>query len=346
MQAVVIHKAHDLRVEERQDQPLAAGEVRIRMGAGGICGSDLHYYHEGGIGDFPVREPLVLGHEMAGTVAELGPGVTGPAIGTRVSVNPMWPCPGSGFDLGSRGHLAPTGRFAGSSRTFPHVQGFFQELVTVRAEQCRPVPESLSVNEAAMAEPLACCMHAVRRAGNVMGQKVLVFGAGPIGCLTVAAARLAGAAEIHVCDLTPEPLAKALAMGADRAIDLKADRGPLDRLIEGGGSMDVVIEAAGAAQAVQDGLRATRRGGTFVQFGVLPKGMHPIPFDQIVGKELSIQGTFRFWEEFDWAVRALVDRRLDVKPLMTDVLPLSKAQAAFDLARDRKRAMKVHLVPG
>lgn len=346
MHAVVIHAARDLRVEEREPGPLGPHEVRVRLGAGGICGSDLHYYHEGGIGDFPVREPLVLGHEMAGTVVELGPAVKGLAAGTKVAVNPTWPCPGVSFDLGARAHLAPDIRFAGSSRTFPHVQGFFQELVVVRAEQCRPVPAGLSLNEAAMAEPLACCLHAVRRAGSVLGRRVLVLGCGPIGCLTIAAARLAGAAEIIACDLVPATLEKARAMGADQVVDVAADRTPLDRLQESGGRADVVIEAAGSPKAAIDGLKATRRGGTYVQFGVLPKGMHPIPFDQIVAKELDMVGTFRFWEEFDWAVEAIAAGRVDVRPLLTEVLPLARARDAFELASDRRRAMKVQLVPG
>ncbi len=346
MHAVVVHAAHDLRVEEREPEPLGPHEVRVRLGAGGICGSDLHYYHEGGIGDFPIREPLILGHEMAGTVVELGPAVEGLEPGTKVAVNPTWPCPGVRFDLGARAHLDPQIRFAGSSRTFPHVQGFFRELVTVRAEQCRPVPASLALEEAAMAEPLACCLHAIRRAREVLGRHVLVLGCGPIGCLTIAAARLAGAGRITACDLVPATLEKAKAMGADELVDLSADRTPLDRLQEGGGRVDVVVEAAGSPKAAVDGLRATRRGGTYVQFGVLPKGMHPIPFDQIVAKELDMVGTFRFWEEFDWAVQAIAGRRVDVRPLLTEVLPLARAKEAFELASDRRRAMKVQLVPG
>jgi L-idonate 5-dehydrogenase len=135
-------------------------------------------------------------------------------------------------------------------------------------------------------------------------------------------------------------------MGADEVIDLSADRAPLDRLKKGGGTVDVVVEAAGSPKAAVDGLEATRRGGTYVQFGVLPRGMHPIPFDQIVAKELDMIGTFRFWEEFDWAVEAIAARRLDVRPLLTEVLPLSRAEEAFELASDRRRAMKVQLVPG
>lgn len=346
VRAVVCHAAFDLRVEERPLPPLEPHQVRVKLAAAGICGSDLHYYHEGGIGDFPILEPLVLGHEMAGTVVEIGPAVVGLAPGTPVAVNPTWPCPGVRFDLGARGHLDPEIRFAGSARTLPHTQGFFQELVTVRAEQCRPVPPNLPLEEAAMAEPLACCLHAIRRAGDVLGRHVMVLGCGPIGCLTIAAARLAGAARVTACDLVAQTLAKAKAMGADETIDLAADRTPLERLQAGGGMVDVVIEAAGSPQAVRDGLLAVRRGGTFVQFGVLPKGAHPIPIDPIVGKELDVFGTFRFWEEFDWAVDAIARRRIDVRPLLSALVPLTRAKDAFALAADRTRAMKVQLVPG
>lgn len=344
MKACVIHGAHDLRVEEREPGAPGPGELRVRLGAGGICGSDLHYYHEGGIGDFPVREPMVLGHEMAGTVEELGPGVEGPAVGTLVAVDPTSPCGACAWCRGGSYHLCPEVRFAGSSRTFPHTQGFFQEQVIVKAAQCRALPAGFPPELAAMAEPLAVCLHAAQRAGNLVGQRVLVTGAGPIGCLAVVAARMAGAAEIVATDLLPEALATARRMGADRTIDLSADRAPLDGLQERGGAIDVVFECSGSPQAMVDGLGAVRRGGTMVQVGVLPRGGHALPVDLLVGKELDLKGTFRFTREFDWAVACIAGGRVDLRPLLTDQLPLSRAREAFDLASDRRRAMKVQLV--
>jgi L-idonate 5-dehydrogenase len=344
MKAVVVHAAHDLRIEELEAKALEAGEVRVKMAAGGICGSDLHYYHEGGIGDFPVREPMVLGHEMAGTVAELGPGVDGPPIGTKVAVNPTLPCGTCSYCTKALQHLCPNVRFAGSSRTFPHSQGFFAEYVTVRAEQLRPVPADMPIEIVAMAEPLSVCLHAVSRAGSLLGQRVMVTGAGPIGCLTVAAARLAGAGEIIVTDLVETCLAKAREVGADHTIDVAGDRSALDDLQTATGTMDVVLECSGSPKAVIDGLKAVRRGGTVVQVGILPRGAHPIPIDLVVGKELNLHGSFRFVEEFDWAVNCLVNGLVDVKPLLTQSLPLTQAVEAFDLAGDRQRAMKVQLV--
>jgi L-idonate 5-dehydrogenase len=319
--------------------------VRVALGAGGICGSDLHYWREGGIGDFPVREPLVLGHEMAGTVVELGPGIAGPGPGTRVAVNPTVVPAGCPWALRGQGHLSPQVRFAGSSRTFPHVQGLFMESVVVEAGQLVPVPDGLDLAEAAMAEPLAVCLHAVRRAGEVLGRTVLVTGAGPIGCLAMMAARLAGAATVIATDIAAPCLAKAREVAADQTIDVALDRGPLDALQAGGGMVDVVIECSGAPSALLDGLRAVRRGGTFVQLGVLPKGSHPVPIDLVVGKELAVMGSFRFLEEFGQAVLLLGRRRIDVRPLLSATLPLARAVEAFALAADRSRAMKVQLVP-
>ena len=346
MRACVIHAAHDLRVEERQPRPLRPGEVRVALGAGGICGSDLHYFHEGRVGDFLVREPMVLGHEMAGRVAELGPDVAGPPVGTPVIVNPQHPCGACPACWRGERHLCGSVVFAGSARPFPHSQGLFEELTVVRASQLHPVPADLPICTAAFAEPLAVCLHAVNRAGPLLGQHVLVVGAGPIGCLCVIAARLSGAARITISDLLATPLATAKTLGADDTIDLAADRGPLDRLQAGGGTVDVVLECSGAMKGVEDALLAVRSGGTVVQVGIMAGGPQPVPYSRIIGKEITLKGTFRFDEEFDWAVSALVAGRVDVAPLLTDQIPLTRAREAFELATDRRKAMKVQLVAG
>jgi L-idonate 5-dehydrogenase len=344
MHAVVIHGPNDLRVERREPGPLGEGEVRVRLGAGGICGTDLHYWHEGGIGDFPVREPLVLGHEMAGIVIELGAGVTGPAVGTKVAVDPTTVPDDCPFTARGEGHLSPRVRFAGSSRVYPHVQGFFVEQVAVPARQLHPLPADMPLEVAAMAEPLAVCLHAVGRAAPLLGRKVLITGAGPIGCLMVVAARLAGAGEVIVTDLVDSCLAAARQVGADTVVNVAKDRSALDALQAGPGEADVVIECAGARAAVVDGLKAARRGGSFVQLGILPKGEHPIPIDVVITKEIDLHGSFRFTpEEFGRSVRTLASGRVDVRPLLTAQMPLAEAPAAFALAADRQRAMKVHL---
>jgi L-idonate 5-dehydrogenase len=345
MLACVIHGARDLRIEERASPPLGPGQVRVRLGAGGICGSDLHYYQDGRIGDARVVEPMVLGHEMAGEVVEAAADA-GLAPGTRVAVNPQRPCGLCATCLMGQGHHCPQVRFAGSARSRPHSQGLFEELTIVAAVQCRPVPTGLPYAVAAMAEPLAVCLHAVNRAGPLLGRRVLVTGAGPIGCLTAIAARFAGAGSIIVTDLVAAPLAVARAVGADDTVELGADRRLLDRLQAGPGAIDVAFECSGSAKGLADAVLALRPGGVLVQVGILPGGGQPVPVDRVIVKELELRGTFRFNTEFDDAVALLAGARIDVAPLLSAELPLRAAVDAFELAADRSRAMKVHLVPG
>jgi len=182
MRAAVLHAPHDLRIEQREAPALGPDQVLVRIGAGGICGSDLHYYHHGGFGTVRLKEPLILGHEIAGTVLEPGPGVSGLRAGQKVAVNPSRACGGCDYcQAGLQSHCLDM-RFYGSAMRTPHVQGGFREFLVCDAAQAVPVPDHVSVNEAAFAEPLAVCLHAVSRAGPLLGRRVLVTGSGPIGC--------------------------------------------------------------------------------------------------------------------------------------------------------------------
>src|ERR1700738_3005994 len=228
MIACLIHRAKDLQIERRPEPRPGAGEVIVRFSAGGICGSDLHYYHEGRVGNFELREPMILGHELAGEVVEIGEGVTKVQPRQRVAVNPTRPCLHCRYCLSGRSNLCKNVRFYGSAARYPHVQGGFAELFTASEEQCVPIPDSLSYPAAACAEPLAVTLHAVARAGSLLGRRVLITGAGPIGILIVAPARLAGAAEIMITDLFDEPLAVAERLGATRVLNVKTAAADLE----------------------------------------------------------------------------------------------------------------------
>jgi L-idonate 5-dehydrogenase len=165
-------------MENRPEPQPGEGEVIVRFGAGGICGSDLHYYHEGRVGNFELGEPMVLGHELAGEVVQVGAGVSAVQPEQRVAVNPSRPCLRCGYCLSGRSNLCKNVRFNGSAARFPHVQGGFAELFSTSAEQCVPIPDNLSYPAAACAEPLAVTLHAVARAGSLLGRRVLVTGAG------------------------------------------------------------------------------------------------------------------------------------------------------------------------
>lgn len=341
MRAVVIHKAKDLRIEDREIGEPGAGEVRIRMAAGGICGSDLHYYQHGGFGAIRVREPMILGHEVSGIVEQTGPGVEDLAVGQAVAVSPSLPCDGCEYCLkGMQNHCLDM-RFYGSAMRMPHVQGAFAEEVIAKVSQCHAVPEGVSLNEAAFAEPLSVCLHAVVRAGPLLGKRVLVTGSGPIGTLCVAAARRAGALEIVATDIVDEPLEHARNVGADLAVNSQSDPDALAPYCRDKGQFDVLLEASGNQRALTGAFDVLRPGATIVQVGL--GGDATLPLNTLVAKEFAIKGTFRFHEEFAWAVRMIAQRLIDVRPLLSHVMPMSEAVAAFDLAGDRRRAMKVQL---
>jgi len=334
-----IHGARDLRLASEEPAPLAPQDVELRLGAAGICGSDLHYFQHGRVGAFVIREPLIPGHEASGVVLRAGSGVHGLEPGMKVAINPSHPCGACDYCREGRFNLCRHMRFLGSASVYPHVQGLFRERFVMNARQLTPVPEDISLGEIACAEPLSIGLHAVNRAGPLMGRTVLVTGGGTIGCMTVMAARLAGAARIVAVDVAERPLRMASEAGADEA--LRGDQcAPADLA----GLADVSIEAAGSPAALATCLAATRRGGRIVQVGTLPAGDIAFPANDIMARELDYVGAFRAGAEFDWAVSFLRARRLDVRPLMSAQLPLSLAAQAFELAADRSRSTKVQLV--
>lgn len=341
MRAVVIHAPKDLRIDDFPDTAPAAGQVRVKIATGGICGSDLHYYHHGGFGTVRIREPMALGHEIAGVVAAIGPGVAGLTEGTRVAVNPSLPCGVCSYCReGSRNHCTDM-RFMGSAMRNPHVQGGFREYVTVDASQVFAIAPSLSLAEAAVAEPLSVCLHAAHQAGSLLGRRVLVTGCGPIGALSVLVARYGGAAEIVATDIAEPALAIAKQLGASRTVNVATDPNGLDAWRGDKGTFDVLFEASGNQAALRGALDVMRPGGVIVQLGL--GGEMTLPLNTVVTKELQIRGTFRFDREFGLAVRLMGEGLLDVKPLISASLPFDRAVEAFELASDKSKAMKVQL---
>ena len=334
-----IHGALDLRLEDDAAAELGPTDVEMRLGAGGICGSDLHYFQHGRVGAFVMREPLIPGHEVSGTVARIGSGVTRVAVGDKVAINPSHACGQCDYCLGGRFNLCRHMRFLGSASVFPHVQGMFRERFVMGERQLTPIAEDISLGELACAEPLSIGLHAVHRAGDLLGKTVLVTGGGTIGCMSVIAARMAGAAKVMVCDIADRPLAIARRVGADAV--LRSDQVSAAELTD---VADVAIEAAGSPAALTTCLKATRRGGRIVQVGTLPADGVMFPANSIMARELDYVGAFRAAHAFDWAVQALRTRRVDVRPLLSAQIPLSRAREAFELAGDRSQSTKVQVV--
>lgn len=330
MKAMYIDGKLEMAEREVATPEPSENQVRVRVDFVGICGSDLHYYFEGANGAFVVEEPLAPGHELSGRV-DLDPSGS-LASGTPVTVHP------ARFGRSEPGiedapHLWPGGSYLGSASTHPHTQGGLSEYLVVERDMIRVIPENLSLTRAALAEPLAVSLHAMTRAGDLNGATVLISGAGPIGLLAIAAARARGAAEITVCDVLEQPLARAAAVGADHVIRIGQDAVPEN-------AFDVVFECSGAPSAISAAFLAARRRGTVVQVGMVPNEPRPVNLAPMISKELQVLGVFRFKDEIDEAVRLLaVSPKLD--SVITHVIDASDSVSAFEIAKDSLVSGKV-----
>lgn len=336
MLAVVVHAPDDLRIEEVPDPVLAPDQVLLRIAFGGICGSDIAYWKDGISGTAVLKDPLILGHEVSGTIAEIGAQAAtqvrkaGLDVGSAVTVHPatlvgdhrMPP------QTAHRTNLWPEVRYLGSAAFDPHEQGGFSTFRAVRPAQLRAIPDGVSLEQAALAEPFGVALHAVARAGDISGADVLVNGAGPIGALAVAAARRAGAATVTAADLSPTALEIAQAMGAHSTVNIAAgEQLPAE--------VDVAIEASGAPRALGGVIAAVRRGGVLVQVGNLPSAEVSASLGGIVTREIDYRGSYRFIDEISDALTAMADG-LDVSALITHTVPVERAEEGFRLAADRR----------
>lgn len=336
-----LYGQHDIRIETDEAPAPGPGEVLLRMHSGGICGSDLHYFQDGGFGPIRVREPIILGHEVSGTVAALGTDTGALQIGQKIAFNPSLACGHCSWCEAGLPRHCETMRFSGSAMRMPHEQGGFREYMVAPISQCVALSADTSLAHAACAEPLSVALHACNQAGDVQGKTVLVTGAGPIGSLCVAAARHAGAARIVVTDIQDTTLQAAEAMGADTVLNVSRQADALQPWQAGKGQFDVVFECSAAAPALHDALLATRPGGIIVQVGVT--GQQTLALNLLVSKEITLRGTHRFDHEFEQAAALIDSGQIDVSPILTGRYPIDEALAAFEAAADRSRSVKVQL---
>jgi L-idonate 5-dehydrogenase len=327
MKAVVVHGANDLRIDERPEPVAGPGEVVLDVEWGGICGSDLSYWRHGASGTAALKSPLVLGHEVAGRIAALGAGIEHLEVGQPVTVHPA-ELVGDGVlpdRLTGRSNLYPQIRYFGSAAFDPHTDGGFSERKLAKASQIRPLPDGVDTLHGALAEPLAVAMHAVSRAGSLKGRDVLVNGAGPIGSLVTAAAKYAGARTVIATDISDASLRIAQAMGADEVLNVANTPLPAD--------VELVFEATGIPAVLGAVLRATARGGTVVQVGNLPGAPAPAALGDLVTREITWIGSYRFADEITDALAAMADG-LDVSPIITHKFGIDDAEEAMRTAVD------------
>lgn len=335
---VVVYAAGDLRVEPVPLRQPAGDESIVEVAYGGVCGSDLHYWLDGAAGESILRVPMLLGHEVVGTVVQAAADASGPDAGTRVAVHPA-----TEVDDGitrypaDRPNLSPAGTYLGSAAHYPHCDGAFVKYATLPSRMLRTLPDGLDLRDAALAEPASVAWHAVARAGEVRDKSALVVGAGPIGDLVVAVLKRAGASTITAVDLHDLPLENARRLGATRT--LVATQTSEIAAVQA----EIVIESSGSHRGLASAIRGAARGGRVVMVGLLPSGDQPVPISLAITRELELVGAFRFNDEIDQVIEALADGSLSVDPVITHEYPASDALQAFNVARDPAMSSKVLL---
>ena len=342
VRALRVHAAGDLRVDAVAPPTPATDQALIRVRYGGVCGSDVHYWQSGAVGASVLRGPMVLGHEVVGTVAVPASDGSGPPQDRDVAIHPAQSCGSCRWCATGQPNLCPDSRYMGSAAQWPHTDGGFTDLLAVATSRLIELPDGLGLRRASLVEPTGIAWHAASRAEAVgaalRGAKVLVVGAGPIGLLMTAVAIYRGAASTTVTDLHSRPLRVAEEVGADRVITAQ-ELASSDLAL----GVDIAFESSGSVPGLATAIRSVRRGGTVVAVGHLPSTAVPVPAGLIVSLELTVTGSLRLVSELPAAIVLLADPRARVDSIVTDVYPLAHASDAFEMAADSARSSKVLL---
>ncbi len=304
-----------------------ANEVLVKLEYVGICGSDMHYYETGAIGDYVVKPPFVLGHEPGGTVVEVGSAVTHLKVGDRVALEPGKTCGHCEFCKSGRYNLCPDVVFFAT----PPVDGVFQEYVAHEADLCFKLPENVSTLEGALIEPLAVGFHAANQGGAHAGQTAVVMGAGCIGLVSMMALKAEGVSKVYVVDIMQKRLEKALELGADGVINGK-DQDAVQAVLaltEGKGC-DLVIETAGTEFTTRQSIQMTKKGAVIVLVGYSKSGEMTLPMSLALDKELTFKTVFRYRHIYPMAIDAVAAGKVDLKGIVTDVFDFDDIQNAMD----------------
>ncbi len=333
MRASVLTGVGEVVIEERPVPEPAAGEVLVRIAAVGLCGSDVHYYRHGRIGDYVVREPMILGHESAGVVVAVGPGVDAGRVGQRVSIEPQRCCRVCRYCKRGEYNLCPAIEFYAT----PPVDGAFAEYATIDADFAHPIPDGMSMAAAALLEPLSVAIATARKARIEPGSRVLVAGCGPIGLVCAQVARAYGAIEIVMTDLVAARRERAAATVATGVVDPTVDALP-------DAHFDAFIDATGALPAVRSGILATAPGGVVVLVGMGADDMS-LPVSVITSREISVTGVFRYNNTWPTAIALVEQGLVDLDSLVTASVGLDGVVAAIESDAD-PATLKSVIEPG
>jgi len=335
-QAAVLYAPHDIRIEDRPVPKPGPREVLIEIKAVGVCGSDVHYYEHGRIGSYVVRQPLILGHESAGVIVDVGEGVSRGRIGQRVAIEPGVP---DGVCRQCRtGHynLCPNVRFFGT----PPIDGAFTNYVTILSDFAYALPDQMSDEEGALIEPLSVGLWACRKAKVRGGDHVLITGAGPVGILAMKVALALGVTEITMTDISPQRLEVARKLGATRTVNVAQQS-----LADAGVEADVLIECSGNQRALKDGIHALQPAATAVAVGMGPGEEASIPLSFIQNREIILTGTFRYANTYADAIALVASGHIHLKPIITGHYTLAEAEQALQATKNDPANIKSVVVP-
>jgi len=333
MKAARLYGPGDFRFDDIPVPVPGPRQVLLQVLTVGVCGSGVHYFLDGGIGDDKVEEPFVIGHEFSARIAALGPGVDGPPVGTRVTVEPAISCGKCEFCLEGHPNLCENILFCST----PPTQGALQEYMVHPVDLVFPIPDSISDAEGAVLEPLGIALHTIRLAKLHPGDTVAILGSGPIGLLTLRVALLSGARAAYVTDLVPERLAMAERFGATATF--KADEGdPVALVMEQthGRGVDVAFETAWADETVGQAAEMARRGGKLIMVGIPREDVAVFPAHAIRRKGLTIKYVRRMKHTYPRAIAMVRDGLIDVAGLVTHWFSLERAAEAYQLVASRE----------
>jgi L-iditol 2-dehydrogenase len=323
--SAVLYGPHDVRIEDRPVPKLAPGQVLVEIAAIGICGSDVHYYEHGRIGEYVVRDPMIIGHESAGTVVDVGDGVDRNRVGGLVALEPGVPCRTCTQCLQGRYNLCPRVVFFAT----PPVDGSISRYVTIDASFAHPAPPGLTAEQAAMAEPVSVGIWAARKSAVTGGDRVLITGAGPIGLLAGQVVRALGAETTVITDLSDFRLARARDLGlrtAQAGTQLEEE-------------FDVLLECSGAPAALTEGMRALAPAGRVALVGM---GADTVTLDValVQGRELSVTGVFRYANTYPLALQLISNGAINVTDVITHRFALEETERALTISRIDRNSLK------
>ena len=333
MKTAVMTSLGKIELQQRPVPTPGPDEALVKLEYVGICGSDLHYYETGAIGDFVVRYPFVLGHEPGGTVVAVGERVTNVKVGDRVALEPGKTCGHCEFCRTGRYNLCPDVVFFAT----PPVDGVFQEYVAHEAALCFPLPDNVSTLEGALIEPLAVGFHAANQGGAHIGQTAVVMGAGCIGLVSMMALKAEGVSRVYVVDIMENRLQKALELGADGVINgAKEDAVAAVRGLTGGRGCDLCIETAGTQATTVQTIQMTKKGATIVLVGYSKTGEMTLPMSLALDKELTFKTVFRYRHIYPMAIEAVAAGKVNLKGIVTNIFSLDEAQEAMEYSVHHK----------